>query len=128
MSVVDLSEFTINATYDKNVRPTGYEVVSCELGGIFDKNPAVADDGYALFGFLRDGVTGSAMTLKYTEAFDVKSGKNAAIVTQLKSKTATLKYGRDYGIKYKDNTDFSRAKKNKETDEGQLTREKRERL
>lgn len=54
MPDIDLSGFTINATYDKNVRPTGYEVVSCELGGIFAEYPAVADDGHTLFCFLRE--------------------------------------------------------------------------
>lgn len=66
MPVVDLSEFTINATYDKNVRPTGYEVVSCELGGIFDKNPAVADDGYALLCFLREDADRNSEPAKIT--------------------------------------------------------------
>lgn len=47
------------------------------------------------------GVAGSTMTLKYTEAFEAKSGKNAAIVTQLKSRTATLKYGKDYALTVK---------------------------
>lgn len=40
----------------------------------------------------------SGITLKYTESFEEKSGKTAAIVTQLKTKTARLKYGTDYTL------------------------------
>lgn len=62
------------------------------------------------------GNAGSAMTLKYTEAFEAKAGKNAAIVTQLKSKTAALKYGRDYTLTVK-KTDGAAVNL---TDKGQL--------
>lgn len=56
--MIDLSErLVINAPYDKNVKPTGYEVVSCEPGGIFavGENPVIADDGHTLLCFLREG-------------------------------------------------------------------------
>lgn len=66
MPVIDLSEFTINATYDKNVRPTGYQVASCELGGIFAQNPAVADDGYTLLCFLREDADRNSEPAKVT--------------------------------------------------------------
>ncbi len=42
--------------------------------------------------------TASGITLKYTESFEEKSGKYAAIVTQFKTRTATLKYKTDYTL------------------------------
>ena len=47
----------------------------------------------------------SGITLKYTEAFEEKSGKNAAIVTQFKTKTAKLKFGTDYTLTVKKTVD-----------------------
>lgn len=42
--------------------------------------------------------TASDISLKYTESFEEKSGKYAAIVTQFKTRTATLKYKTDYTL------------------------------
>ncbi|MDE7265881.1 MAG: hypothetical protein K2N89_00230, partial [Lachnospiraceae bacterium] len=50
----------------------------------------------------------SGIALKYTEGFEEKSGKYAAIVTQFKTKTSKLKFGTDYTLNVKkasDNTD-----------------------
>lgn len=44
------------------------------------------------------GSAASDFTLKYTEQFEEKPGKTAAVVTKLKSKKATLKYGKDYTL------------------------------
>ena len=63
------------------------------------------------------GGAASDFTLKYTEQFEEKSGKTAAIVTQLKSKKAALKYGRDYTLTVVNTVDQTPATL---TDKGQM--------